>query len=110
MGFRYRKSVKVGPFKINFSKSGVGYSVGSKGFRVTKRADGRTQTTCSIPGTGISYVDVTGKPKKNYSITDYSNKTTNEITEFIFLFFITGGLYLYYAIFKFIKRKITKMR
>lgn len=63
MGFRFRKSVKMGPVRVNFSKSGVGYSVGGKGFRVTKRADGKVQTTASIPGTGISYVDTVGGKK-----------------------------------------------
>lgn len=34
MGFRIRKSVRVGPFRFNVSKSGVGVSAGVKGFRV----------------------------------------------------------------------------
>ncbi|APC82155.1 hypothetical protein NPD12_3738 (plasmid) [Clostridium botulinum] len=63
MGFRFRKSVKIGPFRINFSKSGVGYSVGSKGYRVTKRADGRIQETYSVPGTGVSYVKTSKEEK-----------------------------------------------
>jgi|GEM_PF-1030933 len=32
MGFFYRKSVNFGPFRVNLSKSGLGYSVGGKGF------------------------------------------------------------------------------
>lgn len=56
MGFRFRKSIKAGPLRVNLSKSGVGYSVGTKGFRYTKKAGGGTRTTASIPGTGISYV------------------------------------------------------
>lgn len=56
MGFRFRKSTKIGPFRLNFSKSGVGWSVGGKGFRYTKKANGGTRTTLSVPGTGISYV------------------------------------------------------
>ena len=56
MGFRFRKSVKIGPARINLSKSGIGYSVGTKGFRATKKAGGGTRTTASIPGTGISFV------------------------------------------------------
>ena len=56
MGFRFRKSLNFGPFRINFSKSGIGCSFGGNGFRVTKTADGRTRSTASIPGTGISYV------------------------------------------------------
>lgn len=55
MGFRFRKSIGVGPFRINFSKSGVGYSVGGKGYRYTKKAGGGSRTTANIPGTGISY-------------------------------------------------------
>lgn len=61
MGLRYRKSVNVGlGFRINFSKSGVGYSWGGKGFRFTKTATGRNRTTLSIPGTGISWVQESG--------------------------------------------------
>lgn len=66
MGFRFRKSMNFGPFRLNFSKSGVGYSFGGKGFRVTKKAGGGTRTTASIPGTGISYVkDSTSGKKKS---------------------------------------------
>lgn len=60
MGFRFRKSIKAGPVRINLSKSGVGYSVGGKGFRYSKKAGGGTRTTASIPGTGISYVKDSG--------------------------------------------------
>ena len=67
MGFRFRKSISLGPLRINLSKSGVGYSVGGKGFRVTKKAGGGTRTTASIPGTGISYVKEHGSGKKKAS-------------------------------------------
>lgn len=65
MGLRYRKSktFKNG-FRINFSKSGVGYSWGTKGYRITKTAKGGTRQTISIPGTGISYVTEHGKRKR----------------------------------------------
>ena len=56
MGWRYRKSLNLGPFRLNFSKSGIGYSVGGKFARVTKKADGGMRTTSTIPGTGISHV------------------------------------------------------
>ena len=58
MGWRYRKSINLGGgFRINLSKSGIGYSYGVKGFRITKTASGQTRKTYSIPGTGISYVE-----------------------------------------------------
>ena len=56
MGLRFRKSIKLGGARINFSKSGVGFSFGTKGARVTKKSSGGTRSTLSIPGTGISYV------------------------------------------------------
>lgn len=43
------------------SKSGVGYSWGTKGYRITKTASGKTRRTYSIPGTGLSYVSETGQ-------------------------------------------------
>lgn len=64
MGFRYRKSINLGGgFRINMSKSGIGYSWGTKGYRVTKTAKGKTRTTYSIPGTGLSYVSESGQNK-----------------------------------------------
>ena len=63
MGLRYRKSLNFGPFRLNFSKSGIGYSIGGKHARYTKKANGGTRTTMTLPGTGISYVkDYSGNP------------------------------------------------
>lgn len=65
MGFRYRKSINLGGgARLNLSKSGVGFSVGTKGARLTKTARGTTRSTLSIPGSGITYVSETGKSGK----------------------------------------------
>lgn len=57
MGLRYRKSINLGGgFRINLSRSGIGYSWGVKGYRITKTAKGSVRKTVSIPCTGISYV------------------------------------------------------
>lgn len=62
MGFRFRKTKKIGPFSFTLSKSGISASVGVPGLRVTKTAAGNVRTTASIPGTGISYSkEVKGK-------------------------------------------------
>ena len=53
MAWRFRRSLKLGPLKLNFSKSGIGYSAGVRGFRVGTDARGRTYTAASIPGTGL---------------------------------------------------------
>ena len=67
MGLRFRKSINLGGgFRVNLGKSGVGYSWGIKGLRVTKTAKGKSRVTASIPGTGVSYVtESSSKRKKN---------------------------------------------
>ncbi|NBQ67628.1 MAG: DUF4236 domain-containing protein [Nitrosomonadaceae bacterium] len=55
MGFYYRKSVNIGPFRVNLGKSGVGYSVGGKGFRTGVSPGGKRYSTFSVPGTGLGY-------------------------------------------------------
>jgi hypothetical protein len=60
MGFSYRKSLRAGPFRITASKSGISYSAGVKGARITKRANGKVQTTLSVPRTGLRYTSTSG--------------------------------------------------
>ena len=55
VGLYFRKSVKAGPFRINLSQRGVGWSVGAKGFRTGHSPRGRSYTTFSLPGTGVGY-------------------------------------------------------
>ena len=71
MGIRLRKTFKIGAARINLSKSGIGGSIGAKGARITKMANGRTRKTISVPGTGISYVSESGK--------DHRSRKNNEI-------------------------------
>jgi len=61
MGFYVRKSINFGPLRVNLSKSGVGYSVGGRGFRTGVRADGRRYTRVSVPGTGVGYHTTHGR-------------------------------------------------
>lgn len=55
MGWSYRKSVGLGPFRVNLSKGGVGFSVGGPGFRTGVNSRGRRYTSFSLPGTGLRY-------------------------------------------------------
>lgn len=55
MGFYFRKSMNMGPFRVNLSRGGVGWSVGGRGFRSGRSGRGRRYTTISIPGTGMGY-------------------------------------------------------
>lgn len=49
----YRKSKNIGGFRLNFSKKGVGASLGVKGARVSLDSKGNINRTFSIPGTGL---------------------------------------------------------
>lgn len=55
MGWYLRRSKSLGPFRLNLSKSGVGWSLGTRGLRIGRSAKGRTSTNVSIPGTGVGY-------------------------------------------------------
>jgi hypothetical protein len=52
MSWSYRKSFGSGPFRVNFSKSGISYSVGVKGARVNFGPKG---TYVNLSSHGISY-------------------------------------------------------
>lgn len=61
MGFRFRKSIQIVPgVRVNVSRSGIGYSAGIKGARITKHANGRVSRTLSVPGTGLSHQTTIG--------------------------------------------------
>jgi hypothetical protein len=55
MGFYYRKSVNLGPFRVNLSKSGLGYSVGGRGFRVGITSRGRKSGALCKPPSAIHH-------------------------------------------------------
>lgn len=83
MGWRYRKSINIGGgFRINLSKSGIGYSWGFPGYRHTISSNGTHRKTYSIPGTGISYVDSSNGNVK-YKNNSGNNFNYNENTKLI---------------------------
>ncbi|AEB13073.1 DUF4236 domain-containing protein [Treponema succinifaciens] len=98
MGFRYRKSINLGGgFRINISKSGIGYSWGVKGYRITKTARGTVRRTTSIPGSGISFTEETGKNKLNHQqqytpAIDNNHYDTQNIENTVTNEFVSEGL------------------
>ena len=100
MGVRFRKSIKAGPLRVNFSKSGVGYSVGGKGFRVTKKASGGVRTTASIPGTGISHVEDYGGSKRRSTAergVEYAAREINPVVDLCLCLFLGYfGAHIFY--------------
>jgi hypothetical protein len=104
MGFQYRKSKKIGPMRFTVSKRGVGYSVGGKGFRVTKRADGRIQQTVSVPGTGMRWVSTSGHAHRATAVPrPHSNSSAGTsgalVALFKFLWMVSLGAILAFGLF-----------
>lgn len=82
MGWRLRKSINLGfGFRINLSKSGIGYSWGFPGYRTTKLANGGTRQTYSLPGTGISYVEQQGNKNKGNNSPHYDEQSNLVVGE-----------------------------
>lgn len=69
MPWSYRKSLKLGPFRVSVSKSGIGYSVGGKGFRTGVNARGRRYSSLSVPGTGWRYTTTHSKGQPTSLVT-----------------------------------------
>ena len=56
--FRFRRSVRILPgVRLNIGKTGVSTSIGGRGAHVTL-GRGQTRTTVGLPGTGLSYTEV----------------------------------------------------
>ena len=55
MGWSFRRTKSFGLFKLNFSKSGIGFSFGVPGARVGVNAKGKKYVRGGIPGTGLYY-------------------------------------------------------
>lgn len=65
MGWRWRRSVRLVPgLRINLSSRGVGYSVGPRGLRVGRGADGRYRRTLAVPGTGLTTTSIIGSRRR----------------------------------------------
>lgn len=74
MGYRFRKSINCGMgFRVNISKTGIGYSWGVPGYRVTRKANGGIRKTYSIPGTGISYVEESSSKSQTNAVLPRAN-------------------------------------
>jgi hypothetical protein len=58
MGFRLRRSARLGPLRFNFSSGGLSsISVGGRGasFNIPVNRSGGSRTTVGLPGTGLSW-------------------------------------------------------
>lgn len=65
MSWHFRKSKQKGIFRATASKSGISTSVGGKGVRLTRTANGKLKLTTGIPGTGIYHTQTIGETGKS---------------------------------------------
>jgi hypothetical protein len=56
MGWRFRKSKKIGIFRTTVSKKGVGTSIGITGLRFGVSPGGKKYFSFGIPKTGLYYI------------------------------------------------------
>ncbi len=87
MGFRLQRSIRLGKFvRLNISKSGVGFSAGVRGLRVSHGPSG-THFTAGLPGTGLSYRKKIGggtkkkKARKQNDVAAQSGVATKAVSQ-----------------------------
>jgi hypothetical protein len=77
MGFYFRKSARLGPIRLNFSKSGIGFSTGIKGARMVFSPKG---TYVQLGRNGLYYrKHLSSKPNKNGTNQDIVDFPTKQI-------------------------------
>ena len=80
MGFRFRKSVKLGKHvKINFNKNSVSTTFGTKGMHYTVSSNGKKTKTVGIPGTGLYYTETSSGNNKNSNTVNNNGAAMNTI-------------------------------
>lgn len=61
MSLRFRRSIRIAPgVKVNFTKTGLGFTVGPRGAHYSVHSSGRRTRSVGLPGTGLYYQSRTG--------------------------------------------------
>lgn len=82
MGIRFRKSINLGPLRINLSKSGISYSFGFGGIRASKLVNKNEKITINSPVNGLFFAKEKTNPKNDKKILKFGILST-----ILFLFF-----------------------
>jgi tetratricopeptide (TPR) repeat protein len=83
MGWRFRRSVRITKgVRLNFSKRGMGISVGGKGFHAGVGPRG-PYSSVGIPGTGLYAINYLGKQKRSASHPS-SSQTAAPVQQIVF--------------------------
>lgn len=84
MGLRFRKSVTLCKgVRLNFGKSGMSVTTGTKGFHNTYNLrTGKTTTSVGISGTGISYVTTSGNNNRRQNSTASTQQNSQVVNNY----------------------------
>jgi len=78
MAFRFQRRIKILPgLRLNVSKTGISWTVGTRGASVTAR-DGKLTGNVGVPGTGMSYrkrLDLPDAEREEPQVTEPANRT-----------------------------------
>lgn len=96
MGFRFRKSVKIGPVRLNVSKSGLGVSTGVKGARIGVNSKGNVYGSVGVKG--MTYRKEFGGAGKQKKRTDATPEIGAEIPQADVLFGSFGGAVIFLSL------------
>jgi hypothetical protein len=65
MSFRFQRRIRILPgLRLNVSKTGISWTVGTRGASVTSR-DGKLTGNVGLPGTGLSYRKLLDLPSQD---------------------------------------------
>ena len=91
MAFRFQKRIKILPgLRLNVSKTGVSWTVGTRGASVTTR-DGNLTGNVGLPGTGLSYrkrLDLPEAETEPVSQEPPANRTTSGTPSWVLLLIV----------------------
>ena len=61
MSWRFRRVISAGPFRLNLSRRGAGWSVGIPGVRYGRSATGAPYVSVGFPGLGLYWFNHLGR-------------------------------------------------
>ena len=84
MGWNFRRSTKIAPgVRLNFSKKGVGVSLGPRGSKISISPGKRITSNIGIPGTGLRYTTViTPKSRRRTTAGNSPSNTPNILPDY----------------------------
>jgi hypothetical protein len=82
MGWGFRRSISIGPVRVNLGKTGLGYSVGGRGFRTGIRSNGRRYTVGAVRQSSSTKAAISRWATRNSRTVLATNSMNNIVLHF----------------------------